>query len=494
MLAPEDYGWPEYIGALAILDGAELLDDRGRVRIEAVRRRLGAKLDLVPRFRQRLQRPRLGLGWPLWVDAPSFDLADHIRVRAVVPPGENEQVLQACEALLRRRLNPARPLWEIWILPGLPAGRVGLFVKLHHAVADGVAGIATLGALLDLSADTPTAETRGWTPAPVPAPGQLLRDNMRRRLRQVRVGLWHLATPIQTARAVRYAPQWREFFGWRPTPKTSLNRPIGAARRLVLIPGRLEPIKQVARAHHATVNDVILTAVTSGLGDLLRTRGEDVHELVLRALVPVSRHGRHPDQATGNRDAMMLVPLPLFEADPVRTLRLIAADTAVRKKQNHPQAATGLMSWPVIQHLTTRLLARQRLLNLSVTNVQGPPKPLYLTGAQLLELFPVVPLVGNLPLGVGVLSYAGQLNLTTVADPDACSDVEVFARGVRGALDELVGGGRLLEAGETADAARHHFAHRGLSGPATSSPVASSPASSGTSPPSTTTRRQPAPR
>ena len=173
MLWPEDYGWPEDIGALAVLDGAGLLDDEGWVRIEVVRRRLEPKLARVPRFRQLLYRPLLGLGWPLWVDAPSFDLADHIRVRSVAAPGDEAQLLQTCEELLRRRLDPVRPLWEMWFLPGLPAGRVGLFVKLHHAVADGVAGIATLGALLDLSADPPAAQAGLWAPAPAPSAARL---------------------------------------------------------------------------------------------------------------------------------------------------------------------------------------------------------------------------------------------------------------------------------------------------------------------------------
>lgn len=440
MLWPEDHGWPEDIAAVAVLDGAGLLDDEGGVRLEAVRQRLEPKLDRVARFRQLLYRPRLGLGWPLWVDAPSVDLAHHIRAHPVAAPGDEAQLLQTCEELLRRRLDPTRPLWEMWLLPGLPAGRVGLLVKLHHAVADGVAGIATLAALLDLTADPPAAQASARAPAPAPSSTQLLRDNLRRRLQQLRRGLSHLARPIETVRAVRRAPQWREFFGYfsgRPTPKTSLNRPIGSGRRLALFRGRLEATRQIAHLHRATVNDVILTLVAGGLRELLQNRGEDVQQLVLRALVPVSLHGQQREQATGNRDAMMVVPLPLDEANPVRTLQLIATDTAARKKQAHPQTATGLMSWPVIQHMTTRFLVRQRLLNLSVTNVPGPPMPLYLAGAQLLELFPVGPLVGNITLSVAVLSYAGQLNLTIVADPEACPDVEVFARGVRRTLDEL---------------------------------------------------------
>ncbi len=114
--------------------------------------------------------------------------------------------------------------------------------------------------------------------------------------------------------------------------------------------------------------------------------------------------------------------------DPVRRLDLIAAETAERKQHPHPQGASGVMSLAVVQRAVFRLLARQRLVNLYVTNVPGPPVPLYLAGARLLELFPMVPIEGNLTLTLGVFSYAGQLNLTAVAERDACPDIEVFAQ------------------------------------------------------------------
>jgi diacylglycerol O-acyltransferase / wax synthase len=76
-------------------------------------------------------------------------------------------------------------------------------------------------------------------------------------------------------------------------------------------------------------------------------------------------------------------------------------------------------------------------VNLVVTNAPGPPVPLYLAGARLLELFPMMPVMGNLTLVVAALSYAGQLNLTVVADPDSCPDLEIFTQGVRTALDDL---------------------------------------------------------
>jgi diacylglycerol O-acyltransferase / wax synthase len=432
MLSADDYGWSQDIGVLAILDGTRLLDADGRVRIEALHRHLEPRLPLVPRFRQLLSRPRLGLGWPLWVDAPSFDLADHLRVQPLAAPADEAQLLAECARLYRRRWDPSRPLWQAWLLPGLPDQQVGLLLRAHHTVADGVAGLAAFGALLDLDADAPTPVAAPWTPAPIPTAAELLGDNLRRLEFGRRLsGLAHPSRP-------RHASQGalREFFAER-APRTSLNRPIGTDRQLAVVRGRLEVAKQVAHAHHAKVNDVVLAAVAGGLRQLLASRGEPVENLVLRAMVPISLHHEQPGQARGNQIAYMMVPLRLGEPDPVRRLELIAAETAARKRTAHPQVTSGLFRFVAVQRATYRLTAHQRFVNLSVTNVPGPPVPLYLAGARLLELFPVAPILGNQTLTVGALSYAGQLNLTAMADQDTCPDVEVFAQGVRRALDEL---------------------------------------------------------
>lgn len=434
MLWADDFGWSEDIGMLAILDGTRLLDRDGCVRVDEIRRRLAPRLHLVPHFRQLLYRPRRGLGWPLWVDAPAFDLADHVRSYPLAPPGDEAQLLAACAELYRRRLDPTRPLWELWLLPGLPRQQVGLFLRAHHTLADGVAGVAAIGALLDLDADGPMLAAPPWAPTPPPSAGELLGDNLRRRLRGLGRGLSGLARPGKPRRGSLGV--WREFFTER-APRTSLNRPIGAGRRLAVVRGRLEVAKQVAHAHQAKVNDVVLAAVAGGLRQLLAGRGEDVQKLVLRVMVPISLHREQPGRASGNQDAIMLVPLPLGEPDPVRRLQLIAAETAARKRKARPQMGGGVFGFVAFQRAWYRLLAHQRSVNLIVTNVPGPPVPLYLAGARLLELFPVVAIMGNVTLAVAVFSYAGQLNFTAVADGEACPDLEVFTHGVQAALDAL---------------------------------------------------------
>jgi diacylglycerol O-acyltransferase / wax synthase len=438
LLLWDDYGWSTDIGGLAILDGTSLLDDEGRVRVDAVRRHLEPRLHLVPRFRQLLYRPRRGLGWPLWVDAPSFDLADHIRVQPLAAPGGQDQLLQTCQLLARRPFDPARPLWELWLLPGLPDRRVGAFLRLHHVLADGPAALAAFGALLDLTADAPGQGAPPWTPTPSPPTGELLRDNLRRRRQELGRGWSGLAHPGRTLRRVRRAwPAWREVLAEQPAPRTSLNRPVGTDRRLAIIRGRLDLTKQIAHVHHAKVNDVVLAAVAGGLRRLLASRGEDVQGLVQRAMVTISHHEERPGGAQGNKPGWMMVPLPLGEPDPVRRLELIAAETAARKHKARPQAGSGIFRFVAGQRVWYRLFPRQRSVNLVVTNVPGPPVPLYLAGAQLLEIFPMMPVMGNLTLVVSVLSYARQLNLTAVGDQDSCPDLEVFAHGVRAVLDDL---------------------------------------------------------
>jgi diacylglycerol O-acyltransferase len=144
----------------------------------------------------------------------------------------------------------------------------------------------------------------------------------------------------------------------------------------------------------------------------------------------------HHGQAQGNRSGMMIVPLPVGVTGPVRRLRLIAAETVERRRLSRLSGGAVLHAG-VLQRVFLKVMARQRWANVYVANVPGPPVPLHLAGASLLELFPVVPLIGNVTIGVGALSYDGQLNLTVVADEDACPDIDVFVEGVRDTLCSL---------------------------------------------------------
>jgi WS/DGAT/MGAT family acyltransferase len=205
---------------------------------------------------------------------------------------------------------------------------------------------------------------------------------------------------------------------------------------LAIARGRLETYRRIAQVHGVKVNDVLLSAVAGGLRDLLSSRQEPVDGLVLRAMVPVSLH--QESVAQGNVTSGMAVPLPLEEADPARRLELIAAETAIRKTKARPTLGLIFRS-ELAQKALLRVFRQQRFENLYVTNVPGPPVPLFFLGAQVLEIFPIVPTAGNVTLGIGAISYAGQFNVTAVADRDLCPDLEVFLQGFQRSLGELAG-------------------------------------------------------
>lgn len=434
MLWPDEL-WPQDIGALIILDGSNLYDESGRFRLERVCQAVAGRLHLVPRFRQLLHVPRTDLGGPFWIDAPEFALNDHIGVVQLPAPAGEAQLLLAVERVRGRRLDRSRPLWEMRFFTGLPDARVGLFVRMHHAIADGMAGVAAMARFFDADQDAASGDGEPWVAAAMPTEAQL-RDDVRQRMRQRRRrALSRLVHPIRTMRPLVAAwPAVRELVAQPPLAATSLDRRVGPARRCVLIRSRLDLVKRVAHGYGATVNDVLLTVIAGGLRDLLRSRGERAGA-VLRAYVPISLHERAGGEARGNLISQMVVSLPIGAPDPVSVLRQIAAETIRSKAKSHP--SLGWMPHRGIAgRALLRLVGRQRV-NVTTADIPGPPMPVYFAGARLLEVFPLTQLIGNVSIGIAAMSYAGQFNLMAVADGDAYPDIDVFANGVENELHAL---------------------------------------------------------
>lgn len=435
MLWPDDLGWPQDIGVVAILDGEGMYDPTSGFRIGEMRDRIASRLNFLPRFRQRLHRPGFALGRPYWADDPSFDIARHVHVQDLPTPGNETQLLEACEQLRCQRFDMAHPLWEFWFLNGLPEDRIGLFIKLHHTVADGAAGMAALAAFLDTSPDEIPPISSDWNPEPAPTRMELIQDNLRDHWERLRSALRALLHPVTLLRRIRMAAtEVRRILREAKAPKTSLNRRIGDRRRLALVRSELSTFTEAAHSVGGTVNDVLLDAVAGGLRDLLAGRGEPVGDLLPRAIVPIAGG---IDTESGNQTLSgMLVPLPIGVLDAQNRLTKIAAETTVTKQSPLSYDEAGMLNSPTMQRISARLAGRQRVSNIYVANLPGPPMPLYLGSARILELFPIVPLIGNTAIGVGALSYAGQFNLTVVADHDTCPDLAVFVKGLEDALEQ----------------------------------------------------------
>jgi diacylglycerol O-acyltransferase len=429
--------WPQDIGALAILDAAPLTDETGRFRIGVARAAIERRLHLVPRFRQVIVVPRRGLGPPFWADARGFDLTAHVHELPLDPPGGEPELLAAVERLRRQPMEPSHPMWEMWLLTGLPDGRVAWFVKLHHTMGDGMAAMTTIVALLDREAHAPVGDPPAWRPRRMPLDSELVADNLRRRI----AGMAGIArTLIRPGSGIRQAltawPAIRELLAERPATKTSLDRIIGVDRSLAVIRAGRGEVRAVGRSHGGTANDVILAATAAGLRALLLRRGEPVEGTTMRVYVPVSLRRRLRGPQQGNLIAQMAVPLWLGETDPDRQLRQIAAETARRKQRFRVSLAALMHGGPIGRRLMLALVMRQRV-NLTATSIPGPKRPLFLGNAQVLEVVPILPLVANEPLGVGALSYAGQLAIGIVADREVLTDVEVFTGAARDELTAL---------------------------------------------------------
>lgn len=430
--------WPQDIGALAILDGTCLLDPAGELRIDAVREAIASRLHLVPRFRQIIStpRPRRGFGGPLWVNAPRFDVRDHVVARPLPPGIEEAGLLAVTEELRRQRFDPSRPLWRMWFMPGLPDGRVVMFAKLHHSIADGMAAMTTINTFLDADPETPTTPARPWTPTPPPSDRELFLDNAERHLRVVGCAGSILVRPGTALRHAREAwPAIRELLAEQPATRTSLDRMVGPGRRLAVIRTSLDQVKAVAYEHGATVNDVLLALTAGGLRTVLRSRGEPVEGTTVRTYVPVSLRPRAGGPQQGNLIAQMAVPLAMRESDARDELRRIAAETATRKARARTSLGT-LIRGRFASRLMLFAVMRQRV-NVTTASIPGPAEPRYLAGARVLEVIPVLPLIANEPLGMAALSYAGTLNIGVVADRDAYPDLDVFVAGARDQLETL---------------------------------------------------------
>lgn len=441
LLWPEDHGWPQDIGLIAILEASALGAGDVGADEERLLRHLGERLPLLPeRFAKLLVRPPFGLGLPYWVDAPVMDVRRHLGVVVLDPPGDEDQLLATCERLRRERFADGAPLWRLTLLTGLADGRSALFLNAHHCLVDGASGIAALAAFVH---EVPVAEVRGRTPMRPPTSLELFIDAAARHLVTCRRVLRLLAdVPEVRRRIAANRNMLRHLRDSGAVAMTSVNSALGSGRRMAVVRGELEEYRQIGRTFGATVNDALLAVVAGGFRDLLAARDELADAMVFRVVVPVSLHATS-DGATGNNDGGMLLPLPVDEPDAAARLALIARASAERKRSGvMPGATSGLFRVPLLQRLMIRLAARQRMSNGYVANVRGPSIALSFAGARIERVFPVVPLLGNTTIGVGALSYDGQFNITAVVDEDACPDLDIFMAGMRSARAALLASAR----------------------------------------------------
>jgi diacylglycerol O-acyltransferase / wax synthase len=406
------------------------------------------RLHLVPRYRQKLASAPGGLGRPLWIDDPHFNLAYHVRHTALPAPAGEEELKLLAGRLFSQALDRDKPLWEIWLVEHVDDGEFALICKTHHALVDGISGVDIMAVLFDLEADgAPRPSAPAWYPRPEPSGAALLADALgaaaEAPVDAARAVAGALADPGAAVRTLR-ALAGLGVASVAGAPPSPFNGRIGPHRRFAWTSAELATFKAIKDAHHGTVNDAVLTVVAGALRAALRRRGRDPDTLTLRAMVPVSVRTDAERGSLGNRVTAMYAPLPVDIADPVERFDAVHAAMGDLKASGQAVGAEAITSLagfaaPTILDQAARLAARQRLYNLTITNVPGPQVPLYMLGRRLRAFYPMVPLSPNTALGVAIVSYAGRLFFGLLGDLESMDDIDELARDVDAAIQELAG-------------------------------------------------------
>jgi diacylglycerol O-acyltransferase / wax synthase len=436
------------IGGTAVFEAGPLATASGGVDIERIRRYIGSRLHLVPRYRQRLAFVPIE-NRPVWVDDDHFNLDYHVRHTSLPRPGDEGQLKRLTGRIMSQQLDRRRPLWEAWVVEGLADGRFALISKVHHCMVDGVSGVDLLAALLKSEPDEAIEEPPRWVPRPPPTPFQLLRDELLRRAETPFTVRDRLTQALQDPEGTgtRLLDGASAVFdllrtGLRLPAGTPLNLAVGPHRRFDWLTLDLEDVKEVKNRLRGTVNDVVLATVAGAVRRLLMRHRVDVRTLEYRAAVPVSVRAAQELGTMGNRVSAWLTPIPIQEADPLRRFNRVRDTTARLKEAKQSLGAEvleELAEWAGSSFLTlgVRLASWVHPYHLIVTNVPGPQMPLYLLGARMRVGYPVVPLFENQGLGVAVFSYTGQLCWGINADWDMIPGLHEFVSDIRNSFAEL---------------------------------------------------------
>ena len=425
---------PLNIAAVAIFDGP--------IPFREFVANIDSKLDLIPRYRQVAVPPPFNLGYPTWEFAADFDIKRHIfRVRLDAPGGE-AQLEALASRLLSQTLDRGKPLWEIHIVEGLADGRGALIARIHHALADGVAGAALLRIMLDATPEESHAIPKPRShPAQTPRVEHTLAEQISSAIQSAlenavaaEAGLLSLADGLFSDRGKAALQELTTLLPelLQPPERFPFNKPCSGDRKFCWAEVDFREVQAIRAALGGKVNDCILSVVVRAIARYIRFHGEKVDGRLLRVVCPVNIRGDEQGESLGNRITFLPVVLPLDVRDPVEMLHAVSARMEIMKNVRAAElvaiAASCLGTAPApIQELFWRGIPLVPLpvplLNIICTNVPGSPTALYTVGRRLLASYPHVPTGYELGLGVAVQSYDGKLFFGLTADAHVAPDV-----------------------------------------------------------------------
>lgn len=436
-----------HVASTNIFDIGPLKAASGGIDIDLVKRATESFLPRVPRYRQRLHSIPV-FNHAVWVDDPYFDINYHIRHTALPKPGSLSQLKSLVARVMAQPLDRKRPLWETWIVEGLEGGeQFAMITKIHHCMIDGSSGVDLANIQFSTSSEpTELIPPEPFRPRPSPRRLELFLNESKRQLR----------VPIEIARDLKRFIEDTEdlsedlntrfnalthLFGMGlGTDETPLNGRVGPHRTFEWISCRLDDLKILRKRLGCSINDIVLTVVTGAVREYLLAKGVDVEVIDFKVSTPVSvRKSKKPGEL-GNSVSSWIIALPIAEPDPKRQLDLIHEMTEELKETNQAigiQMMTQVQEWTPSTLLSLGAQAMSGAFNTIVTNVPGPQVPLYFHGARLRAIYPAVPLMEGMGIGIALTSYAGTMGVGFNADPDLVPDLDLFVLRFKQALERL---------------------------------------------------------
>jgi diacylglycerol O-acyltransferase len=431
-----------HVCGVIVLDPATI---PGGYAFEALQAGIDKSVRDVPEFTRKLRRVPLGLDHPVWVRDTHFDIERHVIRLALPSPGGYRELMQVCGRIAGRPLDRSRPLWEMWVIEGYTDADgnelIAIFSKMHHATVDGVSGANLISHLTSVEPDAPPLALTpikpfGHEPSTTELLGRGVATTLARPFtipRTLVPSVRGIASTVGRARSgtAMAAPM--------TAPRTSFNGTITSHRAVGMTDMSLEDIKAVKTATGATVNDVVLAVAGGALRSYLMDRDE-LPEASLLATVPMSVRETSKREAGANKVSALFTRLGTDLEDPLERLEEMARSN--RNAKDHAQAipADALQDWaefaaPRTFGLAVRAYASLRLAerhpvvhNLVISNVPGPPIPLYMMGAQIKALVPLGPVFHGAGVNVTVMSNNGIVHVGVIACRESMPDVDDLAR------------------------------------------------------------------
>lgn len=395
--------------------------------IDAFRQVIAGRMDkLVPLGYQLIDVP-YKFHHPMWRENCEVDFEYHIRPWRLPAPGGRRELDEAIGQIASTPLDRAHPLWEMYFVEGLADDRIAVVLKIHHALADGVASANLMAHGMDLM---PTPQLSSYTPDPAPTKRELINtafvDHMRH-IKRIPATIRYTAQGIGRVRrsSRKLSPELTMPF---TPPPTFMNHMLTPERRFATATLALADVKETGKKLGATINDMVLALSSGALHQLLlRYDGKAVP---LLASVPVS-FNFDPERISGNFFSGMMVALPSDLDDPLERVRA-AHDNAVSAKESHQLLGPELISrwaayWPpsgtdaMFRWLSSRD-GQNKVLNLNISNVPGPRERGRVGGALVTEIYSVGPLTAGSGLNITVWSYVDQLNISVLTDGATLDD------------------------------------------------------------------------